>query len=162
MFFKEKVATMNSKGKTRYFIASLAMTLALGTVSSAALAMGSGSSWGSDTPDLSEVVEMIDAGKYDTAIASLEGMLEDDPKNADILNYLAYSQRKSGDLESASQNYERALMIDPEHKGALEYQGELFLQTGKPDMALENLARLEKVCGMDCDEYKELSAKIPQ
>jgi len=143
---------MNSKGKTRYFIASLAMTLALGTVSSAALAMGSGSSWGSDTPDLSEVVEMIDAGKYDTAIASLEG----------ILNYLAYSQRKSGDLESASQNYERALMIDPEHKGALEYQGELFLQTGKPDMALENLARLEKVCGMDCDEYKELSAKIPQ
>lgn len=153
---------MNSKGRTRHFVASLAMTLALGTVSSAALAMGSSSSWGSDTPDLSEVVEMIDSGKYDTAIASLEGMLEDDPKNADLLNYLAYSQRKSGDYDSAAQNYERALMINPEHKGALEYQGELFLQTGKPDMARENLARLEKVCGMDCDEYKELATKIPQ
>ncbi|WP_404426944.1 tetratricopeptide repeat protein [Thalassospira australica] len=105
---------------------------------------------------------MIDAGKYDTAIDSLETMLEDDPKNADLLNYLAYSQRKSGDFDSAAQNYERALMIDPEHKGALEYQGELFLQTGKPDMARENLARLENVCGMDCAEYKELAAKIPQ
>ena len=126
------------------------------------LEKGSGSSWGSDTPDLSEVVEMIDSGKYDTAIASLEGMLKDDPKNADLLNYLAYSQRKSGDYDSAAQNYERALMINPEHKGALEYQGELFLQTGKPDMARENLARLEKVCGMDCDEYKELATKISQ
>ena len=153
---------MNSKGRTRHFVASLAMTFALGTVSSAALAMGSGSSWGSDTPDLSTIVEMIDTGKYDTAIESLEAMLKEDPKDANVLNYLAYSQRKSGDFESAAQNYERALMIDPEHKGALEYQGELFLQTGKPDMARENLARLEKVCGMDCEEYKELAAKIPQ
>lgn len=153
---------MNTKGKIRHFVASLAMTLALGTVSSAALAMGSGSSWSSDTPDLSTIVEMIDAGKYDTAIESLEEMLKEDPKDANVLNYLAYSQRKSGDFESAAQNYERALMIDPEHKGALEYQGELFLQTGKPDMARENLARLEKVCGMDCEEYKELAAKIPQ
>ena len=153
---------MNSKGKIRHFVASLAMTFALGTVSSAALAMGSGSSWGSDTPDLSTIVEMIDAGKYDTAIESLEAMLKEAPKDANVLNYLAYSQRKSGDFESAAQNYERALMIDPEHKGALEYQGELFLQTGKPDMARENLARLEKVCGMDCEEYKELAAKIPQ
>ena len=153
---------MNSKGKIRHFVASLAMTFALGTVSSVALVMGSGSSWGSDTPDLSTIVEMIDAGKYDTAIESLEAMLKEDPKDANVLNYLAYSQRKSGDFESAAQNYERALMIDPEHKGALEYQGELFLQTGKPDMARENLARLEKVCGMDCEEYKELAAKIPQ
>ena len=87
-------------------------------------------------------------------------MLKDDPENADLFNYLAYSQRKQGDFDSAAQNYERALMIDPEHVGALEYQGELFLQTGKPDMARENLARLEQVCGMSCDEYKELSAKI--
>ncbi|MEQ9566176.1 MAG: tetratricopeptide repeat protein, partial [Pseudomonadales bacterium] len=89
-----------------------------------------------------------------------ETMLKDDPDNADLFNYLAYSQRKLGDFDSAAQNYERALMINPEHVGALEYQGELFLLTGKPEMAQENLARLEQVCGMDCAEYKELSGKI--
>jgi len=65
-----------------------------------------------------------------------------------------------GDFDSAAQNYERALMIDPEHVGALEYQGELFLQTGKPEMAQENLARLQQLCGMDCEEYKTLASSI--
>ncbi|WP_417811025.1 tetratricopeptide repeat protein [Thalassospira alkalitolerans] len=155
---------MTSKGKTQNLVASasLAIALAFGTATSPALAMGNADSWGSDKPDLSAVTEMIDAGKYDLAIEGLEAMLADDPKNADLLNYLAYSQRKSGDYDSAAQNYERALMINPEHIGALEYQGELFLQTGKPDMARENLARLEKICGINCNEYKELAGKITQ
>jgi len=150
---------MPFSGKTPKIVmtAAIVMMFAGPMTATSALAMGN---WGSDNSDISEVTELVDGGKYDEAISKIETMLKDDPENADLFNYLAYSQRKLGDFDSAAQNYERALMIDPEHVGALEYQGELFLQTGKPDMAGENLARLEQICGMSCDEYKELSAKI--
>ncbi|RCK46784.1 hypothetical protein TH30_09370 [Thalassospira profundimaris] len=153
---------MNRKGKTPKMISACAMfvLLAGSMTSTSALAMGNSNTWSSDGTDLSAVTELVDTGMYDMAIDKIEAMLKDDQDNADLFNYLAYSQRKTGDFESASQNYERALMIDPEHVGALEYQGELFLQTGKPEMARENLARLEQVCGTDCKEYKELSGKI--
>lgn len=151
---------MTLGGKTPKIIMTAAMVMMLASpmTATSALAMGN---WGSDNNDISDVKELVDDGKYDDAIRKIEEMLKDDSENADLYNYLAYSQRKSGDFDSAAQNYERALMIDPEHVGALEYQGELFLQTGKPDMARENLARLEQVCGMSCGEYKELASKIP-
>lgn len=153
---------MTLTGETPKLIKACAvlMFLASPTVATNALAMGSSDTWSSDGTDLSAVSELVDTGMYDMAIDKVENMLKDDPENADLYNYLAYSQRKLGDFDSAAQNYERALMINPEHLGALEYQGELFLQTGKPEMARENLARLAQVCGTDCDEYKELSGKI--
>ena len=139
---------------------AVVMVLAAPFVANNAFAMGSSDSWSSEGTDLSAVTELVDTEMYEMAIDKIETMLEDDPENADLYNYLAYSQRKMGDFDSAAQNYERALMIDPEHTGALEYQGELFLQTGKPQMAQENLARLEQLCGMDCEEYKLLASKI--
>lgn len=153
---------MNRKGKTPKIVSvcALFVVLAAPIASTGALAMGSSNTWTSDGTDLSTVTELVDTGMYDMAIDKIEMMLKDDPDNADLFNYLAYSQRKTGDFESAAQNYERALMINPEHVGALEYQGELFLQTGKAEMARENLARIEQVCGTDCSEYKELAGKI--
>jgi tetratricopeptide (TPR) repeat protein len=157
-----KGMTMNRKGKTSKIVAAVAMSVFMAgpLTSTGALAMGSSNTWTSDGTDLSAVSELVDTGMYDMAIDKIEMMLKDDPDNADLFNYLAYSQRKTGDFESAAQNYERALMINPEHVGALEYQGELFLQTGKAEMARENLARLEQVCGTGCAEYKELAGKI--
>lgn len=153
---------MNRNGETPKMIKACAvlMMLASPLAATSALAMGSSDTWSSEGTDLSAVTELVDTGMYDMAVDKIETMLKDDSENADLYNYLAYSQRKMGDFESAAQNYERALMINPEHAGALEYQGELFLQTGKPEMAQENLARLAQVCGTDCAEYKELSGKI--
>lgn len=152
---------MNRKGKTPKIISSCAMFVFLtGATTTSALAMGSSNTWTSDGTDLSAVSELVDTGMYDMAVDKIETMLKDDPDNADLYNYLAYSQRNLGDYDSARQNYERALMINPEHVGALEYQGELFLKTGKPELAQENLARLEQICGTDCAEYKELAGKI--
>lgn len=139
---------------------ALVMMLVTPLLAGNAFAMGSSDSWSSEGTDLSAVTELVDTEMYEMAIDKIKTMLEEDSENADLYNYLAYSQRKMGDFDSAAQNYERALMIDPEHVGALEYQGELFLQTGKPEMAQENLARLEAVCGMDCEEYKVLASKI--
>lgn len=153
---------MNRNGETPKMIKACAIMLMLASpfAATSALAMGSSDTWSSEGTDLSAVTELVDTGMYDMAVDKIETMLKDDPENADLYNYLAYSQRKMGNFESAAQNYERALMINPEHAGALEYQGELFLQTGKPEMAQENLARLAQVCGTDCAEYKELSGKI--
>ena len=153
---------MNRNGETPKMIKACAVMMMLATplLAGNAFAMGSSDSWRSDGADLSAVTELVDSGNYDMAIDKIETMLKDDSENADLYNYLAYSQRKTGDFNSAAQNYERALMIDPEHLGALEYQGELFMQTGKPEMAQENLARLEQLCGMDCEEYKTLASKL--
>ena len=153
---------MNRNGETPKLIKACAvvMILAAPLLTSNAFAMGSSDTWSSGGTDLGAVTDLVDTGMYDMAIDKIETMLKEDPDNADLYNYLAYSQRKTGDFDSAAQNYERALMIDPEHVGALEYQGELFLQTGKPELAQENLARLEQLCGTGCEEYQILSSKI--
>ncbi|OKH89830.1 tetratricopeptide repeat protein [Thalassospira sp. TSL5-1] len=140
------------------FVRIAAIAGAVSLYSSAGFAAGFFSSSSDDTPtDLPAVVKMIDAGKYSDAIDSLKKMNKADPKNADVLNYLAYSQRKSGDMKSAEANYEKALEINPDHRGALEYQGELYIHTGRVDMAKQNLARLKDVCGTDCEQYKDLN-----
>ncbi|MDP2698012.1 tetratricopeptide repeat protein [Thalassospira sp.] len=148
-----------SRSAGRVFILSLATFLALSA--GTAQAMGNVDSWeSSGDTDFVAITGMIDQEKYDDAIAGLQKMLEKDPQNADALNYLAYSQRKSGDLANAETNYARALAVNPEHKGALEYQGELFLQTGRENLAQENLARLELICSSSCEEYQELANAI--
>ncbi len=55
----------------------------------------------------------------------------------------AFSYRKTGDLDRAASHYDQALKLDPKHKGALEYQGELFLMQGNRAAAEANLAKLK-------------------
>jgi len=56
--------------------------------------------------------------------------------------------------------YDKALTIDPEHKGALEYQGELFLTLKQPDKAKANLAKLKQQCSFNCKERDDLMRAI--
>ena len=78
----------------------------------------------------------------------------------DIYNYLGFSFRKIGDLDKAGMYYNKALTISPKHKGALEYQGEMFLTLGKLKKAETNLKKLEKLCFLGCEEEKMLKASI--
>jgi len=119
------------------------------------LAMGS-----SSDADLEAAEEAIDEEEYTEAIDLLENVLSDDPGNPDAYNYLAYSQRHLEQLDAAMENYNRALEIDPDHKGALEYQGELFLLMGDKASAEKNLDRLVTLCPRGCDEAEELQAAI--
>ena len=52
--------------------------------------------------------------------------------------------------------YKKALDFDPAHKGALEYQGELFVELGQIAKARENVAKLEKICPSGCEELEDL------
>ena len=105
---------------------------------------------------LAKAQSSIDAEQYRSAIRTLNDIVKTNPRNANAYNLLGYSYRKSKDIKRAERNYNRALRIDANHKGALEYMGELFLETDRRAKAEELLARLEKLCPSGCDELEDL------
>ena len=80
-----------------------------------------------------------------------------DKNNADILNYLGYTLRKTGDLEQAEIYYLKGLELDSKHLGINEYLGELYVQTNRIELAKE---RLEILKDCNCEEYEELADLI--
>jgi Tfp pilus assembly protein PilF len=102
----------------------------------------------------------VKAKDYTKAIALLERSLSENPKDPDTLNYLGYSHRKIGQKDKALAYYTKALDIDPNHRGANEYLGELYLDMSDLPKAEERLARLSRICGPRCDEYKDLADDI--
>ena len=94
---------------------------------------------------------------YLKAYKKLEKAYAKDKKNADILNYLGYTLRKTGDLEQAEVYYLKGLEIDSGHLGINEYLGELYVQTGRIELAKKRLKVLE---GCKCEEYDELKELI--
>ena len=109
-----------------------------------------------------EAVALIAAEKYEEAILPLHSAEKSALNDADIQNLLGFVHRKIGKLDAAEVYYERALEIDPKHKGALEYQGELFLMRGEIDAAHANLDKLDKICWMGCSEYDVLKKAIAE
>ena len=100
------------------------------------------------------------SGRYETAIRLLKKVVVLEPKNADAHNYLGFSYRKTGKLDLAASSYTQVFAVNPDHKGALEYQGELFLKLGNLSGANKNLAKLEKLCPSTCKELAELKRAI--
>jgi len=96
---------------------------------------------------------------YLKAYDKFEKAYAKDKKNADILNYLGYTLRKSGDFEKAETYYLKGLELDPKHLGINEYLGELYVQTGRLELAKE---RLEVLSGCKCEEYEELKELIEE
>jgi tetratricopeptide (TPR) repeat protein len=98
--------------------------------------------------------------KWDAAISELKSV--NDSGSADWNNLMGYCLRKSGkpDYAAAEKYYEQALRIDPAHRGALEYSGELYLMTGDLPKAEERLARLDKACVLPCEEYADLKKAV--
>ncbi|TMJ92190.1 MAG: tetratricopeptide repeat protein [Alphaproteobacteria bacterium] len=89
-----------------------------------------------DAPDLTSVRAKIKAKDYKSALAELTPMLETH-QHADVYNLMGFALRKTGDSKQAYTFYRKALDFDPEHKGALEYLGELYVETGQVEKARE-------------------------
>ena len=79
------------------------------------------------------------------------------PNKADTLNYLGFTTRKLGDYENGEKYYLQGLVINPKHIGINEYLGELYVATGRHNLAIE---RLEILKGCNCKEYEQLKAII--
>ena len=94
---------------------------------------------------------------YLKALDKFEKAYIKDKKNADLLNYFGYALRKTGDFEKAEVYYLKGLDLDSEHLGINEYLGELYVQTGRIELAKE---RLQVLKGCNCEEYDELKELI--
>jgi cytochrome c-type biogenesis protein CcmH/NrfG len=73
---------------------------------------------------------------------------------------LGYTLRKTGDFKTSLTYYTKALELQPDHKAAREYLGELYVETGNLDKANEQLAALQRLCPDGCEEREDLQKAI--
>ena len=104
-------------------------------------------------PDLTSVHAEIKAKQYAAALAELKVLVVKYP-DADVYSLLGHALWKTGDPTQGMVYYNKALALNPSHKGALEYQGELFVELGQIDKAKENLAKLNHLCWIGCEEQE--------
>jgi Flp pilus assembly protein TadD len=112
-----------------------------------------------DAPDLTSVRAKIKAKDYAAALAELRDLAED-VQQADVYNLLGYTLRKTGDVKTSLTYYTKALELQPDHKAAREYLGELYVETGNMEKAKEQLAVLAKLCPGGCEEREDLQKAI--
>jgi tetratricopeptide (TPR) repeat protein len=126
-------------------------------------------SFAADTPEpapkaaadkLAAARKQIAAKQWPAAIDELKKV--NDTGNADWNNLMGYTARKNTppDTAAAEKFYSEALRIDPKHRGALEYSGELYLMLNDLPKAEERLAALDKACTMSCAEYSDLKKAV--
>ena len=85
-------------------------------------------------------------------------MIEEGVQQADVYSLLGFSLRKSGDYEKAYSFYRKALEFEPNHKGALEYLGELYVERGEMAKAREHVSVLTRLCPAGCEELEDFKS----
>jgi Flp pilus assembly protein TadD len=111
-------------------------------------------------PDYAAGKAAIAAKDWNGAIRLLSSAALRDTRNADIQNYLGYAYRQQGQLQPAFTHYQKALQLNPRHRGAHEYMGEAYLMANNPAKAEEHLAALQRICLIPCEEYEDLKKAI--
>lgn len=111
-------------------------------------------------PDYAAGKKAIEAKDWTTAIRTLSSAALRDTRNADIQNYLGFAYRNAGEMKRAFEHYERALKLNPRHRGAHEYVGEAYLLVDNLPKAEEHVAALRAICLIPCEELEDLQAKV--
>src|SRR5258706_4171172 len=144
-------------------------TIITGIVITGALFVASNAFAADSMPEPARSPEKLDAVRAQIAAKNFPGAIDElkrlnDTGDADWNNLMGYSLRKgpTPDFAGAERFYDEALRIDPKHRGALEYSGELYLQTGDLARAEQRLAALDKACFLPCSEYSDLKKAIAQ
>ena len=149
---------------TRNLRGLMAATFMVVALPAAAFAAGSSSSTTTGDSSADENLGLAKTAiaqfKYDKAKEYLENVLALTPNDADALNLMGFSERKTGDMSESLEYYNKALALQPNHLGANEYLGELYLEMKDVKKAEERLAVLQQACGGTCEEYQELKEKI--
>ena len=102
----------------------------------------------------------VEKGQWDEAVRLFERSAVRNPDHADLQNILGFSYRNLKRYDLAFKHYERAIALDPRHRGAHEYIGETYLLTGNLAGAQKHLAALREICLLPCDELKDLERAI--
>jgi cytochrome c-type biogenesis protein CcmH/NrfG len=111
-------------------------------------------------PELAKAKEFIEKKDWSNAIQTLESYTRGNPSNADGFNLLGYGYRNLKRFDESLVAYEKALKLDPQHRGAHEYIGETYLKVGKLAEAEKHLATLREICPAGCEELTDLEKAI--
>jgi tetratricopeptide (TPR) repeat protein len=107
--------------------------------------------------DLTEYAyALAKADRYQEAIDVLDML--DNPNTPRALNYRGYATRKLGRTDEGIGYYLKSVALDPNYSQVREYLGEAYVIQGKFDLAKDQLATIEKLCGSkDCEYYGDLA-----
>ena len=112
-------------------------------------------------PEMTEYAyALAKAGRYQEAIDVLD--LLDNPNTPRALNYRGYATRKLGRTDEGIGYYLKSVALDPAYPQVREYLGEAYVIEGKYDLAKDQLATIEKLCGRDCEYYEDLAGALSQ
>ncbi len=106
--------------------------------------------------------QAVDDKKWALAVEHFKRATLQDAKNADAWNMLGYSSRWAGNYPDAFNAYARALALEPLHRGANSYLGVAYVRTNDLAKARAQLAKVDSICGRDCEEYKLLEKAIAE
>ena len=109
---------------------------------------------------LAQTRHLISQREYREAINLASDALVELPRNAELYSLLGQAHHLLGELDAAGLAYDCALELDPAHIGALELQGQLYVELGLLNLATRNPGKLEAACGQLCDGYTRLKAII--
>ena len=137
----------------------LAFLFSTAAIMPAVRAMDFTSSSTNEGPDLKAARAEIKAKRYDAALTELKTLVVKYPQ-ADVYSLLGFALRKTGDRAQSMTYYRKALDADPTHRGALEYQGELYVELGQVNAAKQNLTKLHEICPKGCEEARDLQEAI--
>jgi len=143
----------------REFVLLLALAGVPATTVIAPVAHAADAGSTTDSPELRSARAKLKAKQYPAALAELKILVAKSP-TADVYSLLGHALWKTGDPTQGMAYYNKALFLEPSHKGALESQDELFVELGQIDKAKENLAKLKRLCWFGCEEADDLKEAI--
>ena len=100
------------------------------------------------------------AGKYDAADDAFETALAVDPRNRAVFVAMARVASKQKLYGQAIRLTNKALLLEPTDRSALNVQGQAMVEIGALSRAKDVLTKLQTVCAGTCPEATTLSAAI--
>jgi tetratricopeptide (TPR) repeat protein len=144
----------------RYTPAAVALSLLVAVSSSAILSAPAESLDPRAERLLGEGRAAVSAGNLQGAIDAYEAALTIEPGSVPVLLGLADATRRTGMQGKALHYYRVALTSDPRNLTAIAGEGVALAEKGATERAGRNLARLQSLCGKDCDEAEKVAAAI--
>jgi tetratricopeptide (TPR) repeat protein len=97
-------------------------------------------------PDYAAGLAAFQRADWQNVLAAMTRVVARRPWDDDAYTLMGFASRKLGNYRQALVHYQKALELNPHHRGALEYLGETYLEMGCAAPARELLTRLEAAC----------------